>query len=146
MLNRTAWACLVLSFLLVSVACGGEQNVASQDTPLPPLDHIPITPGVVLSCNRVIQYVGTHSFAGGDAISGGPPTLVECWGMMSKLAEEKLHNTISSDNRPIIYVKLKGPFIITNLKARYPTYKQTNLVEEVFDATTGDLMMWGVTE
>lgn len=92
-----------------------------------------------LTRESVMHEVRTSGFAGGETVSGGPPTILECRAVMSKVLEEEIKTWITEDDRPLIYVKLQGPFFIHRLGAR------VERVHEVFDVRTGRLLMWGVT-
>ena len=133
----------------------------SVDNPLVPPQNYPKTtltdgrPAIVvkpgtsqLAVADVQQYVTTHPFPGGPTASGQPPIVVTIQLVTSQQASVIMggESTGLPDNAPVYYVKLQGPFLMENEHllpgATTPT---SNLVEEVFDAHTGNLLVWGST-
>lgn len=129
--------------LLCLTACGGQNTVTPSE--LPPLGQIPVTPGAQLSTTEVLNYVAQYAFEGGQTTTGKPPTLLMIKAMRGKAAEKWLATQITGDDRPVIYVRLYGPFLIPHLEAHEKKgAPPVPDVWEVFDATTGTIPVWGV--
>jgi hypothetical protein len=105
-----------------------------------------MTPGTTLTTTEVLNYVGQYAFEGGQTVTGKPPTILMIKAMRGKAAEKWLATQITGDDRLVIYVRLHGPFLITDLAAHTRDGKPPVVpdVWEVFDATTGTIPVWGV--
>jgi hypothetical protein len=105
-----------------------------------------MTPGTTLTMTEVLNYVPQYGFEGGPTVTGKPPTIVMIRAMRGKAAEKWLATQITGDDRPVIYVRLHGPFLITDLASHTKDGKPPVVpdVWEVFDATTGTIPVWGV--
>ena len=123
--------------------------------PTPPFDGqsphgVQRRPGASrITVEDVRAYVLTHPCAGGKLVDGvDAPTIVDIREMTDKECSALTHTWITGvDDRPVVYVKLRGPFILTGMSyppgagiTRTPTVE---CVEEVFDAISGGLVMWG---
>lgn len=140
MLKTLLLTCLAL---LCLTACGGQRTATPPE--LPPLGQIPMTPGTTLTTTEVLNYVAQYAFEGGQTLTGKPPTLLMIRAMRGKAAEKWLATQITGDDRPVIYVRLHGPFHITHLEAHEkPGAPPVPDVWEVFDATNGTIPVWGV--
>lgn len=108
---------------------------------------IPLTQKGVpaFTVNDVVSYVTTHPFAGGPTISGKPPSVVSVKFITSQLASQNLNgeSTGLSDNASVCYVELYGPFTLEGASVPLGAkLHPANNVIEVFDASTGNLLMW----
>ncbi len=110
-----------------------------------------IVPSTTLGLQRfTIQdanaYVSSHPFPSGPTITGVSPTIVSTSFITTKEANARMHgeHTGLSDTALVCYVVLKGPFTMTNVSRPYgaKALPPTNVGVEVFDAQTGNLLMW----
>jgi hypothetical protein len=95
----------------------------------------------------VESYVQTHPFPGGPTASGQAPPIMTLQLTTSQKASQIMGGEYVglSANASVYYVLLKGPFVMKYIPVppgvQIPT---ANLVEEVFDAHTGNLLVWGI--
>jgi len=95
----------------------------------------------------VEQFIVRNGFVGGPTISGKPPTIVKIVFVTSKEASNLMKG--ESVGRPgdalVCYVLLRGPFkVSTRMSTDMPVANPTaTLGELVFDAQTGNLLVWG---
>ncbi len=103
--------------------------------------------GAAYTAADVQQYVLANGFPGGPVAPGGHLTIVS----IQFIAAQQASNAIGEDvGRPadtlVCYVKLHGPFIIGAVSAPYGTTPVSSRTfqtgEMVFDAQTGNLIMW----
>lgn len=91
-------------------------------------------------------YVSTHPFPSGPTTTGVSPTVVSTSFITTKEANTRMHgeHTGLSDTALVCYVVLKGPFAMTNVSRPYgvKALPPENVGVEVFDAQTGNLLMW----
>ncbi len=97
----------------------------------------------------VRRYYLIHSFSAGPTVSGAPPTIVSIRFITTKDAQALMGGEPIGlpDNAMVCYVELRGPF--------YPKYVSVppgqtlpatfDAGVEVFDAQTGNLLLWGVS-
>lgn len=87
------------------------------------------------------------SCAGGPTFSGQPPTIETLEFVGCKELTERLNLFIGlPDDALVCYVVLRGPFRLTLMS--YPPgavqgIPVSETVEEIYDASTGDLLVWG---
>lgn len=99
------------------------------------------------SVNDVRQYIVTHQFSGGPTVTQSSPSIVKLEFMSSKQASQQLDGTSLGlpDNALVCFVVIKGPFLLTadSLPSRLHVPRfDTGL--EVFDAHTGNQLLWAV--
>jgi hypothetical protein len=106
----------------------------------------PNTPRI--SKTDVENYVKIHPFQGGSAISGTTPKVVAINYITSKEASQLLKNDSIglADTAMVYYVQWEGPFNTTNVDrpqgAIFPTSVSKGV--EIFDAQTGNLLLWWI--
>lgn len=109
-----------------------------------------ISPGtneVLLSTTDVQYYVLTHPFPGGPTVSHQQPKIVKLQMMTSGQASNNLGGeyVLPSASSQVYLVVLGGPFFMEKVHVPIGTRIPTaNQVVEVFDARTGNLLLWGV--
>lgn len=87
------------------------------------------------------------SCAGGPTLSGNPPTIETLEFVGCKELTDRLHTFIGlPDDALVCYVVLRGPFHLTGIS--YPPgalhgVPVSQTVEEIYDAGTGRLLVWG---
>jgi hypothetical protein len=87
------------------------------------------------------------SCAGGPTLSGQPPTIETLEFVGCKELTDRLNLFIGlPDDALVCYVVLRGPFRLTLMS--YPPgavqgIPVSETVEEIYDARTGDLLVWG---
>ena len=109
----------------------------------------PRSDGQLLTRTDISQYVTTHQSAGGPTTSGAFPQMKWDRLVTSKAAETLLkgEQTGLKDNAMVHVVLLHGPFVLTEMLAppgvKIPTVSD---IYEVFDAQTGNLLLWGTQQ
>jgi hypothetical protein len=154
-------AIALLALTLVGVSFAAFSNAsATTSNPPPPLNHPkliyqdgmpaipPRTNGTLLSIADVQHYVLTQPFPGGPTVSHQQPKIVKLLLTTSRQASNLLGGeyVTSSENLKVYFVVLNGPFLMENISLpqginEMPT---ANHVFEVFDAQTGNLIVWGI--
>lgn len=135
----------------------GQIQVAQAHTVRASGQHVPIagTPAIAphstgtpaFSSSDVRQYVVTHQFSGGPTVAQSSPSIVKLEFISSKQASQQLDGTSPGlpDNALVCFVVIKGPFLLTAdsqpSRLRVPT---VNTGIEVFDAHTGNQLVWAV--
>lgn len=125
---------------------GTQSTAASASQPGEPA-ITPTQKGVpAFTVADVRQYLATHAFPGGPTVSGAPSTIVQIVFITSKQASELMQGESIGlpDKALVCYVELHGPFLLT--KAHTPPGQPTPVApngELVFDAQTGNLLLWG---
>lgn len=104
---------------------------------------------VAYTKETVIRFLKTYPFPGGPTVIGKAPTIVMIGFISSKAASilMKGEQVDRPDNTIVCYVQLHGPFIATRISAPSTTLTAKpiyNIGEMVFDAHTGNLLLWGV--
>jgi hypothetical protein len=95
----------------------------------------------------VIAFLKSHPFPAGPAVAGATPVLTAVDLISSKEASQRLKGESIglSDNAPVYYVQWKGPFNPVNESVPAGvTIKPVATGVEVFDATTGNLLLWWI--
>ena len=91
-------------------------------------------------------YVNTHPFPGGPTTTGASPTIVSTNFITTKEANKRMHgeHTGLADTALVCYVVLKGLFTMANVSRPYgvKALPPANFGVEVFDAQTGNFLMW----
>jgi hypothetical protein len=100
-----------------------------------------------IKVSDVQTFIKVHPFQGGVAVPGTKPKLAAIDLITSKEASQRLHDTYIglSDNALVYYVEWQGPFNVVN--ASIPqgvTPKPAAKGVEIFDTTTGNLLLWWV--
>ncbi len=95
----------------------------------------------------VVAFLKGHPFPAGPAVAGATPVLTAVDLITSREASQRLmgESIGLSDNMMVYYVQWKGPFNPVN--ASVPpgtTLKPAAVGVEVFDATTGNLLLWWI--
>ena len=155
---------IAVSILFILTIVGGillnfaGVGAASANLPPPHQNHpyinfndgasaIPAHKGnTLLSVADVQQYVLTHPSSIGPTVSGGVPKIVVIQLMTSRNASRVMggEDVGVPDDALVYYVLLKGPFIpefilaITSVRI-----SSVDRMEEVFDAYTGNQLLWG---
>jgi hypothetical protein len=165
---------LIISLILLSslFLLGGAISFASTPAPNMPLGPDPIrghqnhprqlSPGSpaitprtsgspAITINDVRQYLQNTPFPGGPTVSGKPYTIVSITLMASKQASMIMHGEYVGipDNQLVYYVVVRGPFILTGMSVPpgVNVGNKTPVVQtadEIFDAQTGNLLVFGV--
>ena len=90
-------------------------------------------------------FVAKYGFSGGKMAKGGVPTILAVTLMPAKQAKALLkgESTDRPDTAMVYYVQLAGPFVLT--MPTPPGVKPITVQkgEELFDATTGNLILYG---
>lgn len=169
--NREMRTKLLFVILIVAIFCvvgaiatsnynAQAQNTAlagqTSQTSIPPRSSGPgipaIQPTLPISLSPrfttadVRVYLSTHPFMSGPLVKGATSTIVEIKFMTSKQAGVLMHGASVGlpDSSLVCYVKLHGPFTQSNASVP-PGAKQLPSTEfgvEIFDAQTGNLLMW----
>ena len=96
----------------------------------------------------VENYVKVHQFQGGPSVAGTTPNVTVIDYITSKEASQKLKNDSIglADNAMVYYVKWQGSFNLTNVSAPPGAvpFKPASEGVEIFDAQTGNLLLWWV--
>lgn len=158
---------LALLLLFVMILAGyvfasfsGADAAGSTPTPTPPPKHTPTTiytdgmpaiapraNGAMLTTADVERYISTHPIIGGQTVSGQAPQIMQVLLTTSQKASQIMGGEYvsASANLPVYYVLLNGPFLMENIHLPpgepVPTAHE---YEEVFDAQTGNLLVWGI--
>jgi hypothetical protein len=132
---------------------------ATTSNPPPPLNHPkiiyndgmsaipPRTNGTLLSATDVQHYILTQPFRGGPTVSHQQPKIVKLQLITSGQASNLLGGEYvsPSESLQVYFVVLSGPFFMENIHVPIGTKIPTaNQVVEVFDAQTGNLLLWGI--
>ena len=104
--------------------------------------------GTLLTATDVQQYVSTHPFPGGPVVPGAQLKIQVLQLMTSQEASIQMRGEYIGlpDNASVYYVVVKGPFLLTGIPS-VTSIKGPNkfeLGEEVFDAKTGNRLVWGI--
>jgi hypothetical protein len=103
--------------------------------------------------NDVKNYIARYGFPGGPTVKGSSPTVMKVLFITAKQASILMHGeeTGRPDNALVCYVLLKGPFDTSSMSVppsnaqQTPTaHKPVLLGEMLFDAHTGNLLVWGI--
>lgn len=100
----------------------------------------------------VKNYVAEHGFPGGPVIHGSSPTVVKVLFITARQASMVMHGESIGrpDNALVCYVLLRGPFDTSYISVpittqQTPTTRKPELFGEMlFDAQTGNLLVWGL--
>jgi outer membrane protein assembly factor BamB len=120
--------------------------------PISPPSSTGITPHLkgipAFTTADVEHYIQANGFAGGPTVSGAPPTILKILFVSSKQASDLMHgeSTGLPDDALVCYVELRGPFnpvMISEPPGASGPQKPVEIGEEVFDAETGNLLVWG---
>lgn len=118
----------------------GQGNVKPASVGLPTIQ----TTGN-LSTTQVQAFVISHPFPGGAA--QGSVKVTQLRAMTAGQFDASRHDDLGLPvTEPVIYVQLAGSFHITGVTSPQgsPSTSSATSVYEVFDATTGNLMEWGL--
>lgn len=151
-------ALLAVTLVGVAFAAFSSANATASNSQ-PPLNHPkilyndgmsaipPRTNGALLSTTDVQNFVLTHPFPGGPTVSHQQPKIVKLQLMTSGQASNLLGGEYVSPSASlqVYFVVLSGPFFMENISVpsgiKIPT---ANQVVEVFDARTGNSLLWGI--
>jgi hypothetical protein len=103
------------------------------------------TPG--FTADDVAQYTELHGFAGGPTVSGDQPVIAKVMFIGGGEASKLLGGATVGlpDDYLVCYVELRGPLVLSGMSL--PPGMKPPIVEtahEVFDAHTGNLLVFGV--
>lgn len=160
--TKSFWTGLVLVLALCSVSLVVIVTTPHRQATAASIQTTPQTNGTrslglpairpSLSANSTIRittadveaYINTHQFAGGLVVKGATFSIVSIQFMTSTQASAlmKGEETGLAATAPICYVKLHGPF--TQVASVPPGVKLPTVAYgiEIFDARTGNLLMW----
>ncbi|MHB8598085.1 MAG: hypothetical protein ACYDER_14875 [Ktedonobacteraceae bacterium] len=95
----------------------------------------------------VQRYFLTHSFPGGRTVSGNRPAILHIKFVTAKQASILLQGELVSQqaNQLVCYVELQGPFDLTAMKGPANASRIFQNGYVIFDAHTGNILMWGAT-
>ncbi len=96
----------------------------------------------------VTQYIDANGFAGGPVVSGSHLVIEKILFITSKQASEltRGESVGRPDNAIVCYVQLRGPFIPGELDVPIGVSNPNATVlrvYEIFDAHTGNMLVWG---
>lgn len=102
--------------------------------------------------SEVKNYISKYGFPGGPTVKGVSPTVLKVLFITAKQASILMHGEDIGrpDNALVCYVLLRGPFDTSSISVPYdaqqtPTvHKPVPLGEMLFDAHTGNLLVWGI--
>lgn len=110
----------------------------------------PHTDKTQLTVADVQRYVLTQPFPAGSTVKGVQPGIVLLKLMTSRDASIQMRgeNVGLPDNAYVYYVIVKGPFYMKYISSASGSKNAStfSLGEEVFDAQTGNLLVWGIRE
>ncbi len=154
---------LVLTITLLSVALSHVMATdASTLSPNPPpihnhpsiydTDGEPTIPahkdGTLLTVADVQHYVLTHPFPAGPVVSGAQLKIEVLQLVTSQQASILMGGEYIGlpDNARVYYVVVKGPFILAGISviSGFQGPNRFESGEEVFDAKTGNRLVWGI--
>ncbi|MGB8347237.1 MAG: hypothetical protein WCD86_20285 [Ktedonobacteraceae bacterium] len=100
----------------------------------------------------VKSYISKNGFPGGPTVKGSSPTVLKVLFITAKQASILMRgeDTGRPDNALVCYVLLKGPFdtssisVPSNAQQTPTAHKPVLLGEMLFDAHTGNLLVWGI--
>lgn len=127
---------------------GTPQNPQSSGSPGAPA-IVPRTQGSpAFTADDVKIYYQSHSFSAGPTVSGAAPTITSIRFITSQQAQALMHGEFVGlpASAMVCYVALHGPFYPT-LVSVPPGQTLPATVDngfEVFDAHTGNLLLWGL--
>ena len=154
---------LVLGFLLFNAGGSRAASAVSFDpTPIPsvpaPIETEPALPpsagvpalthagGGPPTTADVKAFVTKYGFPGGKTVTGTAPAILQITLMSAKQAKALLkgESTDRPDTAMVFYVQLAGPFVLSGIPTP-PGVKPITVqrAEELFDATTGNLILYG---
>ena len=94
----------------------------------------------------VIAYLNTNGFPAGPLVQGAHLKILTFQFITAKQASDRMKGEFVGlpDNSLVCYVKVQGPFMLTNvhLPKGYPR-TTAEIGDIVFDGHTGNLMIWG---
>jgi hypothetical protein len=138
-------AFLLSSSSTASAGLGTQQAQAFYPPGIPAIQ--PTKPGIpAYTVEDVRQYVLTYGFPGGKPLSGGPPVILAIQFITAQEASILMRG--ESADRPdtalVCYVLVKGPFDANGKHEPEPSKAGSFAEGEmVFDAQTGNLLVWG---
>jgi len=107
--------------------------------------------GPAFTQDDVIAYLNRYGFFAGPVVSGAHMKILSVQFVTSKRASQLMNGESVGrpDNALVCYVKVQGPFSLANSHAgSFATSKPAPTTAEygdaVFDAHTGNLLVWGV--
>lgn len=137
--GNTVFASLPVAQSRYPRTSSGVQGVAA----ITPTSHS--TPAFTVA--DVKLYIEKTGFVGGSPVNGAHLVISKIAFVTSKQASALAQGEAIGlpDSAIVCYVELQGPFILTNMASLPPGAKVPTVQkgEEVFDATTGNLLMWG---
>jgi hypothetical protein len=128
-----------------TISTPGIPAIVPQTMPFTTSNITPTSPRIKLS--DVQAFVKVHSFPGGNPVPGASAKLIAIDLLTSQEAGQRLHGTdIGLSNSALVYyVEWQGPFNVVNASVP-PKVVPKPAAEgvEVFDATTGNALLWWV--
>ena len=111
---------------------------------------LPNTSGPAFTQADVIAFFQQYGFFAGPVVQGAQLQILTIQFVPAKQASQMMHG--ESVGRPddylVCYVKVKGPFLLTHIhgapgsNANAPKTAESG--DAVFDASTGNLLVWGI--
>ncbi len=114
---------------------------------VPAVTHVGGGPVTVEDVRAFIAKYGFAASAHGKTTNGTMPTILQVTLMSAKQASALMNGAWPgrSDEAQVIYVELQGPFLIDMPVPSGFKVTPVQKAQELFDATTGDLIMFGST-
>lgn len=104
--------------------------------------------GPAFTQDDVVAYLNTNGFFAGPVVSGAHLKILTIQFVTSKQASDLMsgESVGRPDDAIVCYVKVQGPFLLTNVPVPHGAKAQTTAEygDAVFDAHTGNLLVWGV--
>lgn len=154
-----ALCCLLL--LVISTSISGQAAASPVQTPLASVmpssssfglpairPSLPAGTSARFTIADVKAYLRTHPFFGGPTIQGATKSIVTIQFMTSQQASTLMQGETTglSANATVCYVKLHGPFTLAGAPVPSGAKQLPDVADgvEIFDAQTGNLLMWWV--
>lgn len=130
-----------------------QQSYVSGDPAIHPHASSTNVPGYAFSRSDVIAILNKYGFYSGPLAPGAHLKILTIQFVTAKQASALMYgeSTGRPDNYPVCYIKVEGPFLLTNVHpgaklpgvtAKAPTTAKYG--DAVFDGHTGNLLVWGI--
>jgi len=105
-------------------------------------------PGAAFSQQDVIDFLNKYGFVAGPPTDGTPLKILSIQFVTAKQASALMQGEFVGrpDNYLVCYVKVKGPFsrAVMHPPIQYKETKDASSGDMVFDAQTGNMLVWGL--
>ncbi len=146
-------ALVVVGFVFSSSQAAADVPAAGQQVSLPPGANTgapAITPrsdaDIAFSASDVRAFIQAHGFIGGPVVSGHTLQILSIQLMTPQQANAQGADLTGYAAKMVYAVKMKGPFLGTNVKGISPGIQTYLIGYEIFDAHTGNMLEWGATQ